>query len=238
MSLINDALKRARKAPRRAPETSSGEAPLQPAEGAASAASRSRLALPLLGGVALVLAGWFFWQWWTGPVQPPPTAATQPPTNRLAAAARAASNVVQAISNRAAPPTIDATNAPVVAAQETSPAKITNAVAQTESATSTIELAAAPEVRPKATNPAAASDTASTAAAAAAPISTTTPLRSVNFPPMQLQAIYYRLSKPSALINNRTLYLGDEIEGARVVAIERHTVRLEMGGRTKDLTLK
>ena len=59
----------------------------------------------------------------------------------------------------------------------------------------------------------------------------------VAFPILKLQGIYYRLNNPSVLINGRTLFIGDRIEGARVVNIERQNVTVEFGGQRKVLEL-
>lgn len=59
-----------------------------------------------------------------------------------------------------------------------------------------------------------------------------------SFPNLKLQGIYYRIKRPSALINNRTVHVGDTIEGARVVSIQRFSVKLQMGGQTRDLSLR
>jgi hypothetical protein len=56
--------------------------------------------------------------------------------------------------------------------------------------------------------------------------------------PLKLQAIRYRLTKPSVLINNKTLFLGDEIGGAKLVAIERQRVRLVGQGQTTVLEMQ
>jgi hypothetical protein len=60
----------------------------------------------------------------------------------------------------------------------------------------------------------------------------------VKFPTLKLQGIYYRMSNPTVLINGQTLTVGDSIEGARIVKIERQGVVLEMGGQKKELTLR
>jgi len=244
MSLINDALKRARRTPKPPANETSGEAPLQPVESSEANSKSGRSLLPLLGVVALLVAGWFFWQWWTGSDQSPQQAASsRPTTNRFVAAVQAASNVVNAISNRTASAMSEITNVMVAAAPETNAppttnrppaiAAVTNAAAViVQNATGTNESAGA------AASPAAQAPSVATNINVAITSPVPTPPRNVNFAPMQLQAIYFRISKPSVLINNRTLYVGDEIEGARVVAIERHNVRLEMSGRTKELTLK
>jgi hypothetical protein len=54
----------------------------------------------------------------------------------------------------------------------------------------------------------------------------------------KLQAIYYRLSRPSAMVDGRALGVGDEIRGAKVLAIERYSVSLLVGGQTNVLRLR
>lgn len=71
-------------------------------------------------------------------------------------------------------------------------------------------------------------------AASADPVAATV---KVEFPNLKLQGIYYRLNNPSVLINGRTLFVGDRIEGARVVKIERQSVTLEVNGQQKVLEL-
>ncbi|MBI3414584.1 MAG: general secretion pathway protein GspB [Verrucomicrobia bacterium] len=66
---------------------------------------------------------------------------------------------------------------------------------------------------------------------------TTTPETRAAFPTLKLQGIYYRLNNPSVLINGRTLFIGDRIEGARIVKIERQNVTVEFSGQTKVIEL-
>ena len=86
--------------------------------------------------------------------------------------------------------------------------------------------AAAPAPAPVATAPVAA------APADAAP---QTP---VTFPPLRLQSIYYKPSNPSVMINGRTLYLNEEIQGVTVAGIDPSSVTLVLSGRTNVLTLR
>ncbi len=65
------------------------------------------------------------------------------------------------------------------------------------------------------------------------------PLRTpVNFPPLRIQGIVLRESQPSVMINSKIYFIGDEIGGARVVAIDRESVTLELAGQTNVLTLR
>jgi hypothetical protein len=59
----------------------------------------------------------------------------------------------------------------------------------------------------------------------------------VAIPKLKLQGIYFRRTNPSVLINGRTLFIGDRVEGARVVTIDRQIVTVEFGGQVSLLTL-
>ena len=54
----------------------------------------------------------------------------------------------------------------------------------------------------------------------------------------KLQGIFYRKSNPSAVINGKTLRKGDKIDGARVVSIDRQSVKLMRTNQAIVLTLK
>jgi hypothetical protein len=56
-------------------------------------------------------------------------------------------------------------------------------------------------------------------------------------PALRLQGIFYRPSKPSAVINSQTVFIGDSIAGGKVKAITRDSVTLFVNGETKVLTL-
>lgn len=60
----------------------------------------------------------------------------------------------------------------------------------------------------------------------------------VAFPPLRLQGIYYKPSNPSVVINGRTLYLNDEIQGVTVATIAPSSVTLVLSGQTNVLTLR
>jgi hypothetical protein len=55
---------------------------------------------------------------------------------------------------------------------------------------------------------------------------------------LQLQGIFYRGSKPIALINDQTVTVGDHMESALVLAITRQTVTVVQGSRTNVLSLR
>jgi hypothetical protein len=58
------------------------------------------------------------------------------------------------------------------------------------------------------------------------------------FPLLRLQSIYYRPSNPSVMINGRTLYVDDEIQGVKVADIQPANVTLVLSGYTIVLTLR
>lgn len=57
------------------------------------------------------------------------------------------------------------------------------------------------------------------------------------FPELKLNGIFYRSSKPSAIINGRLISLGEEIEGAKVISIERNSVTVEFSNQTRILRM-
>lgn len=59
-----------------------------------------------------------------------------------------------------------------------------------------------------------------------------------NGPTFRLQGIFYRSANPSAMVNGKSVFVGDRVSGARVRAIERDNVTLEYDGQLKTLTLE
>ncbi len=58
------------------------------------------------------------------------------------------------------------------------------------------------------------------------------------WPVLKLQAIFFRLHRPSIRLNGQTLYVGQEVAGVRVVEIQRESAKVELAGETRVLTLK
>lgn len=57
--------------------------------------------------------------------------------------------------------------------------------------------------------------------------------------PFKLQAIFYRSTRPSAVINNKNVFVGDRVAQARVSRISGEAVTLVLpGGQTVELTLE
>jgi hypothetical protein len=57
-------------------------------------------------------------------------------------------------------------------------------------------------------------------------------------PEVKLQAIYYRMNFPTAVLNGKTLSPGQEVGGAKLVAIHRNSVEVEIGGIIRTLEMK
>lgn len=56
-------------------------------------------------------------------------------------------------------------------------------------------------------------------------------------PAYKLQGIYWRPSNPSAVVNGKTVYVGDRVKNARVTAIDQESVTLKVDGRSSPLVL-
>lgn len=87
--------------------------------------------------------------------------------------------------------------------------------------------------------PAVAAPTAVSATTAPAPVIVpVVPAVPVKFPPLRLQSIFYRTENPSVIINNKTLFIHDEIQGVSVADIRSSSVTLVLSGQTNVLTLR
>jgi len=64
------------------------------------------------------------------------------------------------------------------------------------------------------------------------------PVKPVTFPAVRVQGIYFRPERPSALINRKTYFIGDQVQDAKVVAITRDTVVLEIEGQQRAYPLE
>ena len=53
-----------------------------------------------------------------------------------------------------------------------------------------------------------------------------------------LQGIYYRPAKPSAVINAKTVYVGDKVAQAKVLAIDRREVTVQWGTEVRVLAFE
>ena len=82
-------------------------------------------------------------------------------------------------------------------------------------------------------------DTAPATAAAPQPTASTEAASdSSASPTFKLQGIFYRSANPSAMVNGKSVFVGDRVSGATVKGIDRQSVALEYEGQTKILTLE
>ena len=53
----------------------------------------------------------------------------------------------------------------------------------------------------------------------------------------KLQGLYWRPNRPSAVVNGKTVFVGDPVETARVTAIDQKSVTLSVNGQSKTLSI-
>jgi hypothetical protein len=200
MSLINDALKRAKEVQPPNPPAAQSKAAMQPVDDNHRPVGLPIYFLPML--LAIVCgAGFFLWKGWDQ-------------TQRLTAT----TDVTTVVQAREVAP-------PIVPAETTEPDP-------------------GPPGIPVGRN-FSLEDDAPTAAAVATPSSpspTATALAE-ELPrfaghSFKLQGIFYRPANPSAVINSKSVFVGDTISNAKVKAIDRQSVTLEYDGETKVLTFQ
>ena len=102
-----------------------------------------------------------------------------------------------------------------------------------------VERNAVPVTVPPTNTPApvvvASAPVAATPAPASEPVKTQpTPPPGPNF---RLQAIYFRMKGPTVVINGKTLSIGDEVDGGKLVRIERTAAEIEYRGVREKLTM-
>jgi len=57
-------------------------------------------------------------------------------------------------------------------------------------------------------------------------------------PEFRLSGIIYTVARPSAIVNRETVYVGDRVDGAIVVGIDRTQVTLQINGQRKTYVLQ
>jgi hypothetical protein len=85
-----------------------------------------------------------------------------------------------------------------------------------------------------------AADTMEKPAAASAPtvaLSSSVAATTTSSGGMKLQGIFYGAT-PSAIINGKSMKVGDEAGGVKVLAITQKSVRVQSGGEVRELTMK
>ncbi len=210
MSLINDALKRAKQSQQQNPFGGQPAVPLQPVDYASRPNYLLRSAAALLAVVTLACSGWFFWKWWSSRGE-----------RRSVVVVNEAKGDSAAQSN---------------ARPQSSPRKSVIQVSTNIVVRSNVTVTTRPAAEGSSTPTNASIATPQASADAPAPTVERAPPPSP-FADLKLRSIIYREDKPAAVINGDMLYVGDEIRGARVVRIERQTVTVERKGETNELRL-
>ena len=211
MSLINDALKRAKQGQQQNPFGGQPIRPLQPADYAARSNYPLRFALAVLLVVALALSGWFFWKWWLSSGESHQTAGGESTAASAEKSKTSAKPVPRKQLIKVSTNIVVRTNL-VGSPQSEAPAQ----------AASSNSLISAPQTN---------------AAALAPPTNVAAPAPPSPFADLKLQSIIFSEDKRAAGINGELLYVGDDIRGARVMRIDRQSVTVERNGETNVLRL-
>lgn len=194
MSLINDALKRAKEVQTNNPPPAADNLHLRPAEPASQPKKSIGLVLPATG-VTVVLAALFsFWQLRGG--------NHAPLTSETEVTARASARHSDALTPRVEPARLE------------SPASSTPALASNSPAIPDVQMAAATNAQ---------------AVAQTEPPKPALP---------QLKAIIFNPRRPSALIDGKTVFVGDKVREFRVTAITPVSATLASLTQTNVLTLE
>jgi cytoskeletal protein RodZ len=219
MSLINDALKRAKEAQLKAPAPASPGPQLRPVEPAQSARRGLGLMLPVALGLVALFGLFLLWQMSrnTG-TKSTLKAAAQTPATEASAAAPQVSPPPASPEPAVAARVVD----PRPTAPQPAPARPAVAIASNTAVATTIVAAAPPAARPQET---ALTNTAAAALPSSAP------------PPLKLQAIVFNPAHPSVTISGKTLFVGERIGAFRVIAIGHDEVTLAGSGQTNTLRL-
>jgi hypothetical protein len=229
MSLINEALKQAGQTGVNAVPSASPRAVgvLRPATTSNSSRPLLLILLPVALIAALAMAYLVFKQAWSNAPQPVsvannrPTAAAKPAEDWFQPMTPAAKSAPAPIATT---PSVPATAVPVAPSSPATPG--------VASVSDSAGAPTAPSVSAPAATPVPAAPAMSLAAAAAAAPATPPP------PAFRLQGITFSASAPSALINGRTVFVGDEVDGAMVTRIDQRSVTLAVEGRTQVLRMR
>jgi hypothetical protein len=217
MSLINDALKRAKAAQRQAEPPPLAGPQMRPVEAAHQVRRGMGILLPGALGLTALAALLLVWQ--ISPMRGPGALSSQKPANSVAdwsapAPARAPS-VAEPEPGRSAEPNLLAP-APSLAA----PVTTSEASSTSPPPTATAAITTATLQTNLATN--------------AGPIAESVPPKPA---PLKLQAIVFNPARPSALVSGKTLFIGDRIGEFRLISLNKETATLASAAETKVLSL-
>ena len=226
MSLINDALKRAREAEQQRSEKTPPAPPLEPVDHADPPRRAGWIVLTVLLVATLGFAAFYLSRWAgsSGAVQSGGT------SNEVAAGRLASAETVAVPAAR--PAIRVSTN--LMDRQASVPRSDPSAAPASAAPASSAPPAAEPRAAiPESTQAERPSSPGEDAPAAVQPVAQV----EARFPELKLQSIVFRLRNPSVVINGEMLGVGDTVKGARVAKIERHAVTMEWQGQTNVLRL-
>lgn len=63
------------------------------------------------------------------------------------------------------------------------------------------------------------------------------PVSEIQFPQLKLNGIFYRVNNPSAIINGRLIRVGDVLDGAKIISIDKNSVTVEFSNQTRVLRM-
>lgn len=218
MSLVNDALRRAKEVQQQAAPPPPSQMQFRPVEPGQRGRHGLGLMVPAALAVVVLLALFFVWQWAQGGKA----------TGLQEARALTRPAVQTTIAPQPVSPSVAAaTPAPAPPSEPSPPLQPEFLPA---SATGLADSLAAPaSVTPTSSMVATEQESEATNSAAITPPPKPAPLR--------LQAIIFNPKRPSALISGKTLFIGDKLGDSRVVAIDQDSATLVGGGKTNVLSL-
>lgn len=227
MSLINDALRRAKQAQKETPPADpTPVSHFRPVEPAIQPVRHSvGLLLPVALTLVALLALLLLWELSRRGSSPAPVSASSPlnVAARVMPSATAAPSSTEAPSSQSAPADVASSAAQKPAANNTPATSVP--IPDHNAATAPLSNSASSVTNPAMASPN-ISDTNSAAATEPAP------------PPLKLQGIVYNPRRPSALINGRVVFVGDRIRDLKISAIHADNVVLTGMGRTNLLSLE
>jgi len=216
MSLINDALKRAKQAQGQTPTVPGPQ--LRPVELVATASHPSRLAVRGISVAVIGLALFLAWRLvrTNGSIQPGVTVPQVPAVANAVPAPKPAP-----ITQHAPAQNVEAT---ATVPPRPSPAATLGTSVEAHSSSASNPVASAPVA-------AAATDVAVTISPTNAPV---VPEKAA---PPKLQGIMYQPGHPAAMISGKMVFIGDKFGQWRVAAIDQESATLIGAGQTNILTL-
>jgi hypothetical protein len=227
MSLIHDALKRAKAAEHHAPPPAAHGPPFRPIEPVQLARRGIGIALPVALAVVALLGLFLVWRVSQNRVR---ARSDEPPTQT--ATVEQPSQTPQSVSPPAPKSAVALTPSQAVPGPTPVPAN-TTPTTTAPSPVSTVD--SSPSVLNGIKTPPKGTETALAIATSNSPASI--PPVPPKPAPLRLQAILYHPQHPSAVVSGKTLFLGDRIGELRLVALDKETATLAGGGQTNVLSL-